>query len=241
MEPPNIGLIFCSVFEDEIALIAKDAPHIKARRRFDIGLHDRPKTMRETLQSAVDELDSHDDIGAVVLVYGLCGLGTAGLRAGRHKLVIARAHDCMTLFLGSKERYAAKQAACPDCYFYSPGWNRARRVPGPERLDALREELAKKFDADAVDYLVEAERALWAVHGHAVYLELGTADAKTEEAYARRCAAGLGWTFEHVKGDPSLLRDLLWGRWDETRFHLVAPGKYLLHAVSDAIFKSGDT
>jgi hypothetical protein len=236
---PRIALLYCSVFEDEIALHAAGAKHIVVRQKFDIGLHDRPDTMRMRLQAAVDEFDLRDDIDAVVLVYGLCGRGTAGLRAGRHKLVITRAHDCMTLFLGSKERYATLQAACPNCYFYTPGWNRARRVPGPERLVALREELAKRFDPDEVDYLVENERALWAAHGHAVYLELGTADAVTEQDYARHCAEGLGWTFEHVTGDPALLRDLLWARWDEARFQTVEPGHSLMHAVNEAIFKSG--
>ena len=235
----RIALLYCSVFEDEIALHAADAEHIVAREKFDVGLHDRPDIMRVKLQAAVDEFDARDDISAVVLVYGLCGRGTAGLRAGRHKLVITRAHDCMTLFMGSTERYAAKQSACPNCYFYTPGWNRARRVPGPERLAALREELAQRFDADEVDYLVETERAAWAAHGHAVYLELGTADAAKEADYARRCADGLGWTFEHIAGDPTLLRDLLWGRWDEARYQTIEPGQNLLHSVSETIFKSG--
>jgi len=241
MAAPNIGLLYCSVFEDEIALFAKDAPHIKVTQRFDIGLHDRPVAMRETLQSAVAEMDARDDLEAIVLVYGLCGLGTAGLRAGRHKLVIARAHDCMTLFMGSKERYAQTQAAAPDTYFYTPGWNRARRVPGQERLAALREELAKKYDADTVDYLIEAERELWAKHGHAIYLELGTSSADAEAEYARRCAEGLGWSFERISGEPALMRDLLWGHWDTTRFQIVEPGNSLQHSVDTSIFKSKAT
>jgi len=241
MAAPNIGLIYCSVFEDEIALLANEATHIKARQCFDIGLHDRPKTMRENLQAAVEEMDARTDIEAIVLVYGLCGLGTAGLRAGRHKLVITRAHDCMTLFMGSKERYAQTQAASPDTYFYTPGWNRARRVPGPERLAALREELAKKYDADTVDFLVEAERELWAKHGRAVYLELGTASAATEAEYAKHCAEGLGWSFEHISGDRALMHDLLWGNWDEARFQTIEPGHCLQHSVDAAIFKSKTT
>lgn len=241
MKIPKIGLIYCSVFEDEIALFSKEATHIKARRCFDIGLHDRPKAMREDLQAAVNEFDALDDIEAIVLVYGLCGLGTAGLHAGRHKLVLARAHDCMTLFMGSKEHYAQKQTLSPNSYYYTPGWNRARRVPGPERLAALRDELAKKYDADTVDYLIEAERELWAKHGHAIYLELGTASAKAEAEYARRCAEGLGWSFEHITGDPALLRDLIWGRWDAARFQTVEPGNSLQHSVDETIFKSTTT
>lgn len=238
--PPKIGLLYCSVFEGEIALLAGEAPHIVSRQKFDIGLHDRPGAMRGILQGAIEAMDARDDIEAVVLAYGLCGLGTAGLRAGRHPLAIARAHDCMTLFLGSKERYAEKQASCPDCYFYTPGWNRARRVPGPERLAALREEFLQKFGPDEADYLIEEERARWAARGHAVYLELGTPDAEAEAQYAQKCASGLGWTFEHAKGDPALLRDLLWGRWDAERFQIVEPGKRLLHAVNASIFKTGD-
>jgi len=227
----------CSVFEGEVALHGKNADHVVARVDFDIGLHDRPDVMRKKLQEAIDGFDQRNDIDAVVLLYGLCGRGTAGLRAGKHKLVIARAHDCMTIFIGSKERFAEKQAACPNCYFYTPGWNRARRVPGPERLVVLREELAKRFDPEEVDFLVENERALWAAHGHAVYLELGTDDAKSEEAYAQGCAKGLGWSFESISGDASLLKDLLWGRWDDARFQIVEPGQTLLHSVDNAIFK----
>ncbi|MFT3781332.1 MAG: DUF1638 domain-containing protein [Nibricoccus sp.] len=238
--PPRLALIACSVFEDEIALHAKGADHIVVRVDFDIGLHDRPNVMRAKLQEAIFALDDRNDIEAVILLYGLCGRGTSGLRAGRHKLVIARAHDCMALFLGSKERFAEKQAACPNCYFYTPGWNRARRVPGPERLVALREELAKRFDPEEVDFLVESERALWAAHGHAVYLALGTANAQSEEAYARKCAEGLGWSFEAIAGDATLLKDLLWGRWDEVRFQVVAPGATLQHSVDQAIFKTSE-
>ncbi len=229
----------CGVFQDEIELLAPEARHIRVRKMLDIGLHDRPQVMRQTLQQAVDEIDGEDAIEAVVLVYGLCGLGTAGLKAGRHPLVITRAHDCMTLFLGSKERYAEIQAACPDCHYYTPGWNRARRVPGPERLAALRAELSARFDKEEVDYLVETEQALWDKKGHAICLDLGTAGAGEEEAYARRCADALGWSFEHITGDPGLLRDLLWGRWDDRRFQIIPPGSTLKHdATGVEIFKS---
>ena len=50
------------------------------------------------------------------------------------------------------------------------------------------------------------------MHDTATYLDLGTADAPSEADYARQCAEWLGWKFEHLPGDPSLLRDLLWGR-----------------------------
>jgi hypothetical protein len=153
-------------------------------------------------------------------------------------LVIPRGHDCITVFLGGKERYAAHQKACPSCYYYTPGWNRGRRVPGPDKLEQLRAELSAKFDPDDVEFLVDSERAQWAMHDTATFLDLGTADAEAEAAYARRCADWLGWKFERLKGDATLLRDLLWGRWDADRFLIVQPGQRLAHAPDEQIMRA---
>ncbi len=238
-DPPiPAALIACEVFRDEIELLAGDAAHIRCRRFLEIGLHDRPDEMRATLQQAVDEMDSRDDIELILLAYGLCGLGTAGLRAGRHPLVIPRAHDCITVFLGSKEAYAARQKTCPGCYHYTPGWNRARRVPGPDRIDLLRGDFAEKFDPEDVEFLLENERAMWAAYDTATFIDLGTPGAAAEADYTRRCAESLGWGFEHIKGDPALLRDLLHGPRDDGRFQTLAAGQRLSHVPNDAIMRA---
>ena len=235
--PPRIALLACSVFEREIALYGNDADHIIETRFFEMGLHDNPDHLRATLQTALGELDVRNDIEAVALAYGLCGRGTAELRPLRHRLVIPRAHDCITIFLGSKERYAAHQKACPSCYYYTPGWNRECRVPGPEKIEASRKALASKFDEEDVEYLLETEREQWAMHDTATYLDLGTSDAEPEAEYAKRCADWLGWKFERLKGDPSLLHDLLWGHWDEERFQIIEPGQRLVHSPDERIMR----
>jgi len=173
-----------------------------------------------------------------VLAYGLCGRGTAGLRPSRHKLVIPRAHDCITVFMGSKEAYAEHHRRCPSCYYYTPGWNRERRVPGQERLESMRADLAAKFDPDDVEFLVETEREQWALHDTVTYLDLGTDDAAAEAAYAQKCADWLGWKFEHPRGDPALLRDLLWGNWDDARFQIIEPGSQLGQAPDESVMRS---
>lgn len=235
--PPRLALIACQVLEGEIALHAAGATHIATTQFYEIGLHDRPDHLRQALQAKIGELAGRTDLDAIVLAYGLCGRGTAGLRAQQVPLVIPRAHDCITLFYGSKELYAAAQARCPDCYYYTPGWNRARRVPGPDRLAAMRADLAARFEPEDVEYLLETERSLWAKRGLAIYLELQTPDAEKEAAYARECAEHLGWAFERVAGDPRLLRDLLWGRWDEARFLVVPPGQAIAQSVDAAVMR----
>lgn len=234
----NIALLACAVFEREIAHWAGDATHIRETRYYEIGLHDRPDMLREKLQGEILELDARDDIEAIVLAYGLCGRGTAGLRAGRHPFVLPRAHDCITVFLGSKERYAAHQRGCPTCYYYTPGWNQARRVPGPDKIDAMQEEYSGKFDQEDVEFLIESEKAIWAIHDTATYIDLGTPDAGSEADYAKRCADTLGWKYERIHGDPTLLRDLLGGRWDEERFQIIHPGEVLGHSTDERIMRA---
>jgi hypothetical protein len=236
--PPRIALLACSVFEREIAHFARDASHIAETRFFEMGLHDRPDQLRATLRQNLEALDARTDIEAVALAYGLCGRGTAGLQPKHHKLVIPRAHDCITIFMGSKEAYAGHQRRCPSCYYYTPGWNRGRRVPGPERLEALKLELAKKFDSEEVEFLLESEREQWGMHDTVSYLDLGTDDAGTEADYARRCARWLGWKFERLQGDSKLLCDLLRGHWDADRFQVVDPGMSLGHSPDEYIFRA---
>lgn len=236
--PPRIALIACRVFEDEIALHGGSASHILETRYLEVGLHDQPDNLRKAVQTEIDAFDAREDVDAVVLAYALCGLGMSGLRAGGHRLVIPRGHDCMTVFMGSKEKFACQQAACPDSYYYTPGWMKAGRCPGPGRLESLREEFSKKFDPDDVDFLIESEKANWAQHGRAVYLDLGTPGADDKASEAEEAAKGLGWKFERIPGDPTLLKDLLSGRWDSGRFQIIEPGGMLDHSPDENIFRA---
>lgn len=233
---PQIGLIACRVFEEEIARHGGGSPNILETRFLEVGLHDHPDSLRKALQAEIDRFDEHE-IDAVALAYGLCGLGTAGLRAGRHQLVIPRGHDCITVFMGSKEKFACQQSACPDSYYFTPGWMKADRTPGPGRIEALRAEFSKKFDPEDVDFLLETEKANWAQHGRAVYLDLGTPDSEEKAAEAQTAASELGWKFERIPGDPSLLADLLSGRWDPERFQILPPTRTLDHSPDENIFR----
>lgn len=264
--PLRLALVACDVFEEEVAAhlptISNDNnrnateapthsqpasippdPQFVVEVFLEMGLHDRPDILRQRLQQEIDALDIRDDIDAIILLYALCGRGTHGLRAGRHKLVIPRGHDCITVFLGDNKRFACQQAACPDSYYFTPGWMRGGRTPGPQRLEALRAEFAEKFEPDDVEFLIQQERANWAQHGRAVFTDLGTPEAETYAAKAEATAHDLGWKFERMPGDPSLLRDLLSGCWESSRFQIVAPGEVLEHSPDDNIFRtrSSDT
>jgi Protein of unknown function (DUF1638) len=236
--PPASALIACRVLETEIAALSEGAAHIVRREFFEIGLHDQPTGLRSMLAGAIGRAEDDPSVRQVILAYGLCGLALADLAPRRCPLVVARAHDCITLFLGSRERYAAQMRDEPGTYWYTPGWNRARRVPGPEREATMRAEYAAKFGAEQAEALLEMERAAFAQHTTAGYTDLGLPGDDEHRRYAEQCARSLGWRFQGYPGDASLLRDLLHGPWDSERFLVVRPGERIAHAADASIVRA---
>ena len=68
--------------------------------------HNEPDALRKEIQGLIDKADADGLYEAVLFGYGLCGNSTAGLKARGIPLVVPRAHDCCTLFLGSRERFS---------------------------------------------------------------------------------------------------------------------------------------
>jgi hypothetical protein len=233
-----LALIACRVLEAEIEALCRGAAHIVRREFFEIGLHDQPSVLHSLLAGAIARAEDDPAVQQVVLGYGLCGLALVDLSPRRCPLVVARAHDCITLFLGSKERYAAIMRDEPGTYWYSPGWNRAQRVPGPEREAKLRAEYSARFGAEEAEALMEMERCAFAQHSVAGYTDLGLPGDGENRRYTERCARSLGWRFQLHAGDSTLLRDLLHGPWDGERFLLVRPGERIAHSVDAAIIKA---
>jgi hypothetical protein len=202
------------------------------------GLHNEPARLQRELQAAVHAAEARPDVEAIALVYGLCSRGVEDLRHVRCPLVIARAHDCVTLFLGDKERYAAYLRAHPGTYWYTPGWIASHTPPGPDRTARLRAEYAAKFGPDEVDYLMEMEQHWIANYNLATYVGLGVGETRKDIDYTAHCAKCLGWSFDQVPGDPALLRDLLEGRWDEDRFLVVPPRQVIRLTADDRIIRA---
>jgi len=236
--PANITVIACNVLEDEVRAFAKDLPQVRSLVFMPQGLHNEPGKLQTELQEAVTRAEADPETRTIALVYGLCSRGVENLRHERCPLVIPRAHDCVTLFLGNKERYADYIRQHPGTYWYSPGWIKAHTPPGPDRQERLRREYAAKFDPDEVDYLMEMEQEWVSHYTRAAYVGLGVGETKKDRAYTRHCADCLGWSFDHVEGDPSLLQALLRGEWDERRFLIVPPGQVIRLTADDSIMRA---
>jgi hypothetical protein len=222
---PNVAIISCAVLDAEIALLRREAPSLAHVEIMQQGLHNEPDKLRVELQAAVDRVEARPEIEVIVLGYGLCSRGTEGVRTRRCRLVMPRAHDCITLLLGSKERYAAYVAEHPGTYWYSPGWNKHTLMPGQERFAALRREYVEKYGEDNADFLMESEQHWFKTYDTAAFVHLGAGPVEKELAFTHQCAQWLGWRCDHQRGDPALLVALLNGPWDNDRFVVLNPGQ----------------
>lgn len=225
------ALIACDVFADELSGLFVDPPW-RDLVFLQMGLHDYPDKLRTSVQAIVDTLDADGRFDHIALAYGMCGNGLVGVQARSKSLVIPKAHDCISILLGSAERHEAILKANPATYFYSPGWIRNRRVPGPDREHWLKSFYTERYpdDPDLVDDLIAADVSVFSHHNCAAYVDL-TNDLRAR-CYCENCAGFMGWQMTQHTGDASWLQALVRGPWSSDKFQIVAPGESIVAACS---------
>jgi hypothetical protein len=201
------------------------------------GLHDQPDKLRTQVQKA---LDNTCDIqgrpyDSSLLGYGLCSNGIAGLSA-KIPIVVPRGHDCITLLLGSKDKYKEYFDSHRGVYWYSPGWIESGKQPSQERYEKLLKEYKEKYGEDNAQYLMEVEQKWIKEYNWATYIDWGLANSDRYKEYTKRCAEFLGWNYDQLEGDPALMQRLVDGQWNESEFLVVKPGQKIAEDLtSDGI------
>lgn len=243
--PQRLLAITCEVLARSVYLCAARSPQIVDVRLLQRGLHDRPPNLRTVLQAEIDAAGPEHD--SVVLAYGLCGGAMAGLRAGTIPLVVPRAHDCITLFLGDRERYADQAASHPGTFWYVQDYlergDSAGAFAGVGAVsDVARQETydayVARYGKDNADYLMEALGEWQRHYTRAAFVNMGVGDAATAGARARDDAARRGWLYEELAGQLTLIRGLVDGAWDEADFLVVRPGERLAMAYDDRVIRA---
>lgn len=232
---PACAVISCGVLEEEVRALLGRSGRAPALRFLPQGLHNTPALLRDRLQAAIDEIEQAPGIQTIAIVYGLCARGIEGIVARRARVVVPRAHDCITLLLGSRQRYADYVREHPGTYWYSTGWNRSHVPPGRERYESLLQSYRQRFSEEDAQYLMETEQAWFGTYDRATFVDLALVDSDADLTYTRRCAEWLNWSFDQQQGDPALLMDLLTGPWDPDRYLVLEPGETLRMTADDRI------
>jgi hypothetical protein len=229
----RIRVIACEVLFREISHAASLSPHQVDVEFLEKGLHDYGgAAMRKELQFRIDSTDpvKYD---AVAMGYALCGNGLHGLRASRLPLVAPRAHDCIALLMGGRERYEEFFNANPGTYFSSTGWLERGKSLAPlarvrTGIDVGLQALIDKYGEDNGTYLYAELNQYQASYRQFVYIETGLEADKRFENEARTEADKRGWEYSKLRGDLRLIRMLLNAEWDPKDFLVVQPGQRIV-------------
>lgn len=241
----RIRALFCSVLTREISYAIARSRNIVEPHSLPSGLHNLgAEKMSATLQEAIDRLDD-GQADATVLGFGLCNNGLAGLRPHHKPLVVARAHDCITLLLGSKERYKEVFEAEPGTYYFSPGWLESPPEHHLGQADQLRsqlglqgpsyEALVDKYGEDNARYLMDTLKMGTDQYTRYAWIASALGAFPEYVGLVREQAQKDGKRFEVLQGGLSLLQRALDGDWNSEDFVVCQPGQRLVARPATSI------
>ena len=243
-------IIACGVFEPYLRNLAQESPHEIDLRVLDAGLHARPNELRLLLQAEIDEAAREGGFDALVLMYGLCGRGTAELLSRDIPVVIPRAHDCITLFLGSPEAYLRQFRANPGTIYHTLGWITKKVNPkdreaaelylnyekiGYDKHPDFRDLEARFGEENARHILSFFDR--WKQHyTRAAYIDLGFQNEDALAEFTQKMADVFDWQYARIKGDSTLMREIISGDWADPRVFVLPPNSRCVSTGDDRVF-----
>jgi hypothetical protein len=236
-------LIGCEVILRELCDALVRSPHQVDVVFLPKGLHDLgAKAMRREIQARIDAADGGPS-DAIVLGYGLCGNGIAGLEARSKPLVLPRAHDCITLLMGSRQKFQAYFREHPGVYYRSAGWVERGQDLVPMARDRTgvtftRDALVERYGEDNGQYLYDELTRYQRAYSQLTYIATDLDPDDRFERAARAEAGRHGWGFETIAGDLSLFRGLLAGSWDTGDFLVVPPGSRVAASHDERILEA---
>lgn len=240
----RLKLISCEILYREMCAAVARSPNQVDIEFLPKGLHDIGGAgMLGRLQAALDRVEEAG-YEAVLLGYALCGTGLVGLAARSKPVVIPRAHDCITLFLGSKERYLEYFNDHPGVYFKTTGWiERGEDFQPLSRFTIQNklgyrqnyEELVARYGEDNARFLLEQLGDYTRNYGRFTFIEMGIEPDDRFERRTREQAVARGWKFEKTQGDMSLIQRLVDGPWEERDFLVLPPGWRVTATYDDNI------
>ena len=196
-------VIACNIMKDELLRFESNGISFVFLEQ---SLHRTPQKMRPLIQAEVDHAEQ-EDFNYIILSYGLCSNGIVGVKVKRQPIVIPRVHDCISLFLGSHEKYMAEQTKEPGTYYLTKGWIDEGKSP----LGTL-EEYSQRFGRETAEWVIREELKNYT---RIALVEGGVELTEAYRQHAQENARFLNLRYEEIKGSLEFFERMLHGVWDK--------------------------
>jgi hypothetical protein len=230
-----LKLIACNVFLREFCTVVATSPHTFDIEFTEKGDHEKSDVLRKIIQEKIDAAEnSGKAYDAILLGYGLCGNALAGVSGHRIPLVIPRAHDCCTIFLGSKKKFFEYFKDNPSRPFSSTGYMErgdssinSSESRGALGLNQSFEEYVALYGEENARYIMEtlAPASDIGKEKEVVFIDIPETSFL---GYAEKCrgeAEEKKKEFILLPGDLGIIRRLVNGEWDDDEFLRLPPGQ----------------
>ncbi len=229
----------CAVFARECYYCAAKSRNIIDLQIIEQGLHDVGEAKMSTaLQTEIDAVDT-DKYDAILLAYGLCSNGIRGLHADI-TLVVPKAHDCITLLMGSREKYQSYFSKNPGTFYHSSGWieNADSHLSNPESTTSemgisTYQDYVEKYGKENAEYLMEVMGDWLRNYNKLAYIDTHVAEKDDYCENEKSIAKERGWDFEKIDGSVQLIMSMVNGEWNAGDFLILQPGE-TIQASNDA-------
>ncbi len=206
-------LIACAtIVEEALPFMPKDMDH----RSVDAIFHTNPKKLHAELQKLLNEVSS--DKETIILGYGLCSKSVIGLMSTNASLVVPRIDDCISLFLGSQDRYRKLLSENIGTYYLSPGWIKAGATL-VEEIERVEKQYGEK-NAEIVRYEMLKN------YTHLAFINMQSKETSRYHKFAKHAANKLKLSYKEIHGSTVFIKKMLYGPWDD-QFVIAAPGQII--------------
>ena len=249
-------LIACKSMSRELSYLSSLSENIIDITWIRQGYHDTPEILKSNLQKEVDLVESGDDahtnaifgtqqnpragalgdFDAILIGYCLCSNGIVGLHSKSHTLVIPRGQDCITMFLGSKERYQKLFNELSGCFWYTASWIESCGMPCEEthtrEMDFYRQQ---GYSEEDLAFFKDALQGWTKNYNYAAYIKMPFYDNPENLQFTKDAADYFDWKLKLIDGDMRLFKNFIEGKWDPEDFLIVPPGYKVIATNDDRI------
>ncbi|MBO4365205.1 MAG: DUF1638 domain-containing protein [Eggerthellaceae bacterium] len=171
------------------------------------GYHEKPDVLRAELQRRIDEAEANG-ASQILLAYGLCGGGIAGLRTRVAKLAVPRFDDCVNFMLETGCRTCRGKAKA-GVYYLTHGWVHDTSA-SPSKM---RERYIECYGERKAKRLMHA---MFKAYKSVTLIDNGCYDLESVQPVARKFAHAIEVdVVDSVPGSNVILEKLLCGPWDD--------------------------
>jgi hypothetical protein len=204
-------VIACSVMKHELLKFESDEISFVFLEQ---GLHNAPEKLKEAIQEEINKTAQREE--TIVLGYGLCGNGIVGLKSDHRHVVIPRVHDCVALFLGSREKYDEEHKKEPGTYYLTRGWIEEKDSP----LGNF-EKYCQRLGKEKAEWGIREE---FKSYTRIAFVHTGIQVSEAHREHAIENAKFLSLKYEEIKGSLAFFEKMFQGSWGRD-FVILRPGE----------------